>query len=65
MRSLGYFRFSVVLAFIFLLLATCVGTLLPVWEARDLFMKFLTGQTFQEWVEASFHGGSRCVLCLL
>ena len=38
-RSLGYFRFYVVLAFIFLLLATVIGTLLPLWEARDLFMK--------------------------
>ena len=37
--SLGYFKFYVVLAFIFLLIATVIGTLLPLWEARDLFTK--------------------------
>ena len=37
--SIGYFRFFVVLGFIFILLATAIGTLMPIWEARNLFAK--------------------------
>ncbi len=37
--SLGYFRFTVILGFIFILSATVIGTLLPVWEGRHLFAK--------------------------
>jgi hypothetical protein len=61
--SLGYFRFYVIMSFIFLILASVLGTLWPIWEARDLFAKVLTGNTFQELIERSFHGsraGSRC-----
>ncbi|KAK9904775.1 hypothetical protein WJX75_002276 [Coccomyxa subellipsoidea] len=60
--SLGYFRFYVIMSFIFLILASVLGTLWPIWEARDLFAKVLTGNTFQELIERSFHGsraGSR------
>ena len=45
--------------FIFILSSTFIGTVMPVWEARHLFAKVLTGQTFQEWVDKSFRGGSR------
>ena len=37
--SLGYFRFYVVLGFIFLTAATAIGIFLPIWEARDLFFR--------------------------
>lgn len=57
--SLGYFRFYVVLAFIILIIASVVGIVYPIWEARDLIAKFLTGNTFQELIEKSFHGSSR------
>ena len=59
LRSLGYFRFYVVLAFIILFLASVIGIVYPIWEARDLITKFLTGNTFQELIEKSFHGSSR------
>ena len=45
MSSLGYFRFFVILGFIFILLSTTIGTLMPVWEARDLFMKVRASPT--------------------
>ena len=61
LRSLGYFRFYVILAFIFLILASAIGIFLPIWEARDLFAKVLTGNTFKELIEKSFHG-SRCAI---
>ncbi|BDA49838.1 Urea-proton symporter DUR3 [Coccomyxa sp. Obi] len=54
--SLGYFRFYVIMAFIFLILASAIGIFLPIWEARDLFAKVLTGNTFKELIEKSFHG---------
>lgn len=57
--SLSYFRFYVVLAFIILFIASIVGIVYPIWEARDLIAKFLTGNTFQELIEKSFHGSSR------
>ena len=39
LRSLGYFRFYVVLGFVFLTAATAIGIFLPIWEARDLFFR--------------------------
>ena len=57
--SLGYFKFYVALGFIFILSSTVIGTVLPVWEARHLFAKVLTGQTFQEWVDSSFRGSRK------
>lgn len=57
--SLGYFRFYVVFAFVILLIASVIGIVYPIWEARDLIAKFLTGNTFQELIEKSFHGSSR------
>lgn len=57
--SLGYFRFYIVLTFIFLFIASVIGIFYPIWEARDLITKFLTGDTFQELIERSFHGSSR------
>ena len=48
-----------VLTFIILIIASAVGIFYPIWEARDLITKFLTGETFQELIERSFHGGSR------
>ena len=42
--SIGYFRFYVILGFIFILLATAIGTFMPVWEARNLFAK-VSGQS--------------------
>ena len=57
--SLGYFRFYIVLTFIFLFIASFIGIFYPIWEARDLITKFLTGDTFQELIERSFHGSSR------
>jgi hypothetical protein len=62
-RSLAYFRFYVVLAFIFLIMASLIGIFLPIWEARDLIFKFLTGDTFKEFIDKSFRGGSRCARC--
>ena len=53
------------LTFIFLFIASVIGIFYPIWEARDLITKFITGDTFQELIERSFHGssrgGSRCV----
>ena len=57
--SLGYFRFYVVFAFVILFIASAIGIVYPIWEARDLIAKFLTGNTFQELIEKSFHGSSR------
>lgn len=37
--SVGYFRFWVVLAFIFMMLASIIGIFLPLWEARGVFYK--------------------------
>ncbi len=37
--SIGYFRFYVVLAFIFIIVASAIGIFLPLWEARGLFLK--------------------------
>lgn len=45
--SLGYFRFYVVLGFIFLTAATAIGIFLPIWEARDLF--FRVGLFWHAW----------------
>lgn len=59
MYSLGYFRFYVILTFIFLIIASVIGIFYPIWEARDLFFKVLTGDTFKEFIEKSFHGSSR------
>jgi len=57
--SLGYFRFYIVMTFAFLFVASFIGIFYPIWEARDLITKFLTGDTFQELIERSFHGSSR------
>jgi len=58
----------VVLSFIFLIIASVIGIFYPIWEARDLFFKVLTGDTFKEFIEKSSHGGSRggsrCPSCL-
>ena len=55
---MGYFRFYVVLGFFIIISGSLVGIFLPLWEARHLFFKVVTGSTFHEWVDKSFRGGS-------
>ena len=42
--SLGYFRFYVVLTFIILIIASCIGIFLPIWEARGTMTKLFHWQ---------------------
>ena len=42
--SLGYFRFYVVLTFIFLIIAAAIGIFLPIWEARGTVTKLFQWQ---------------------
>lgn len=57
--SKGYFRFYVVLAFAVIIVASIIGIFLPMWEARDIARKVLTGSTFKEYIERSFHGSKQ------
>lgn len=38
-RSLGYFRFYVILGFFIIISGSLIGIFLPLWEARHLFFK--------------------------
>ena len=50
--SLGYFRFYVVLGGMFLVLATVIGVLLPLWEAKDLVLKVRPSPSYDIWAHA-------------
>ncbi|CAK0787648.1 hypothetical protein CVIRNUC_010870 [Coccomyxa viridis] len=56
--SVSYFRFYVVLAFVVIIIASIIGIFLPLYEARGITRKVLTGSTFKGYIERSF-GGSR------